>query len=250
MRFDDRIALVTGAGTGIGRAIAASLAAEGAHVHVTDVDLVRAEEVAAEIEATAGSADASAVDVTRAADVAAVLDRIGARHRRLDILVNNAGVNVRADFRHLTDAQWQSVRETNLDSVVRLCRDAFELLAASGRGSILNLSSIMAARALRQLAAYSATKAALTALSRALAVEYAPFGIRVNYLTPGFIDTALTSRVLRNPAISKALLERTPARRFGTPDDVARAALFLLSDDAAFITGAGLAVDGGMAAGL
>jgi meso-butanediol dehydrogenase / (S,S)-butanediol dehydrogenase / diacetyl reductase len=108
----------------------------------------------------------------------------------------------------------------------------------------------MARRGLRQLAGYSATKGAVSALTRALAVEYAPFGIRVNALAPGFIETALTERVLRNPAFSKALLEQTPLRRFGTGEDVARAALFLASDDSAFVTGAELAVDGGMSAGL
>jgi len=103
---------------------------------------------------------------------------------------------------------------------------------------------------LRQLASYSATKGAVSALTRALAVEFAPFGIRVNALAPGFIETALTERVLRNPVINKALLDRTPLRRFGTADDVANAALFFASDESAFITGAELAIDGGMSASL
>jgi NAD(P)-dependent dehydrogenase (short-subunit alcohol dehydrogenase family) len=108
----------------------------------------------------------------------------------------------------------------------------------------------MAHRGLRQLAGYSATKGAISALTRVLAVEYAAFNIRVNALTPGFIETAMTERVLRTPPIAKALSEQTPLRRFGTPDDVAAAALFFASDDSAFITGAELAVDGGMAAAL
>ena len=108
----------------------------------------------------------------------------------------------------------------------------------------------MGNRGLRQLAGYSATKGAVAALTRALAVEYAPFGIRVNALAPGFIETALTERVLRNPMINKALLDQTPLRRFGTPRDVALAALFLASSESGFITGTEIAVDGGMAAGL
>ncbi|HEX5600502.1 MAG TPA: SDR family oxidoreductase, partial [Hyphomicrobiaceae bacterium] len=169
---------------------------------------------------------------------------------RLDVLVNNAGLNVRGDFRHISEADWVRVREVNLDGVVRVAREGFNLLRVSGNSSLINLSSIMASRGLRQLASYSATKGAVSALTRALAVEFAPFGIRVNALAPGFIETALTERVLRNPVINKALLDRTPLRRFGTADDVANAALFFASDESAFITGAELAIDGGMSASL
>jgi len=172
------------------------------------------------------------------------------RHGRADVIVNNAGINVRADFRHLTDEEWVRIREVNLDGVVRIARDGFPLLKAAGNGSLVNVASIMGHRGLRQLAAYSATKGAVAALTRALAVEYAPFGIRVNTLSPGFIETALTERVLKNPAIRKALLDQTPMRRFGTGDDIARAALFFASEDSEFVTGAELFVDGGMAAGL
>lgn len=166
-------------------------------------------------------------------------------------MVNNAGLNVRGDFRHMSDADWVKVREVNLDGVVRIARDAFPLMKASGNAALVNLASIlMGHRGLRQLAGYSATKGAVSALTRALAVEYAPYGIRVNALAPGFIETALTGRVLRNPMIAKALLDQTPLKRFGTTDEVARAALFLASDNSSFITGAEIAVDGGMAAGL
>jgi NAD(P)-dependent dehydrogenase (short-subunit alcohol dehydrogenase family) len=172
------------------------------------------------------------------------------RFGRLDALVNNAGLNVRGDFRHLSDADWARIREVNLDGVVRVARDGFALLKASGRGSLINVASIMAHRGLRQLTAYSATKGAVVALTRGLAVEYAPFGIRVNALCPGFVHTALTERVLRNPAIEKALVESTALRRLGQPEEIARAALFLASDEASYITGAELAVDGGMSAVL
>lgn len=249
-RLEGRVALVTGAGNGIGAAIARLFAGEGAVVHVADLDGAAAEAVAAAIAASGGRAEAAAVDVSRGQDVTALLRRIGAAHAALDVVVNNAGINVRSDFRHLSDADWVRMREVNLDGVVRVARDSFELLRKSGRGSLINLASIMTHRGLRQLAGYSATKGAVSALTRALAVEYAPFGIRVNALAPGFIETALTERVLRNPLFNKALLDKTPMRRFGTPEDVARTALFFACDDSAFVTGAELAVDGGMAAGL
>ena len=170
-------------------------------------------------------------------------------HGRLDVLVNNAGLNVRGDFRHLSDADWVKIREVNLDGVVRVARDGFGLLKASGRGSLINIASIMAHRGLRQLTAYSATKGAVLALTRGLAVEYAPFDIRVNALCAGLRRDGADARArCSNPGIQKALLDSTPLRRFGTPEEIAKAALFLASDDASYVTGAELAVDGGMSA--
>jgi NAD(P)-dependent dehydrogenase (short-subunit alcohol dehydrogenase family) len=248
--LEGRIALVTGAGNGIGLGIARRFAGEGAHVYVADVDGEAAEAAVAAIRAQAGAATAVVADVSRGQDVTAMFRAVETAHGRLDVLVNNAGLNVRADFRHLSDADWVKIREVNLDGVVRVARDGFALLRASGRGSLINVASIMSHRGLRQLTAYSATKGAVSALTRGLAVEYAPFNIRVNALAPGFVETALTERALRNPMVSKALLDQTPLRRFGTPEDMAAAALFFASDESAFVTGAELAVDGGMSASL
>jgi NAD(P)-dependent dehydrogenase (short-subunit alcohol dehydrogenase family) len=245
-RLEDRIALVTGAGAGIGRAIAETFAREGAHVVVADIDAGAAKEVADAIVKSNGAASAHTVDVTDTGQVKALMDAIKEAHGRLDILVNNAGVGARADFRHLSDEDWDKVWAVNLDGTVRCAREAFDLLRASGRASIINLSSIMGAKHTRQMAVYSATKGAVSALSRSLAVEYAPYGIRVNTLLPGYVETALIGRYLQNPMIAKALLAQTPLRRFGTPEDIANAALFLASDEAAYITGAALNVDGGM----
>jgi NAD(P)-dependent dehydrogenase (short-subunit alcohol dehydrogenase family) len=249
-RLQDKIALVTGSAAGIGLATAQVFAAEGAHVYIADVDGEGADRAAKELLAKGLKASAMAVDVSRGQDVSALMRAIEQQHQRLDVVVNNAGINVRTEFRNMTDADWVSLREVNLDGIVRVARDAFPLLKASGRGSLVNLASIMGHRGMRTLAAYGATKGAISALTRGLAVEYAPFGIRVNALAPGFIETALTERVLKIEAFSKALLEQTPLRRFGTSEDVARAALFFASDESAFITGAELAVDGGMQATL
>ena len=245
-RLEDKIALVTGAGAGIGRAIAETFAREGANVVVADRDGEAARKTAEAIVKSNGAAQAETVDVTDTEQVKALMQRLAATFGRLDVLVNNAGVGERSDFRHLDDAAWDKVWKTNVDGTVRCAREAFDLLKASGKASIINLSSVMATKHTRQMSVYSATKGAVSALSRSLAVEYAPYGIRVNALCPGYVETALIGRYMQKPMIAKALLTQTPLRRFGTPQDIANAALFLASDEAAYITGAGLHVDGGM----
>lgn len=245
-RLEAKIALVTGGGAGIGRAICETFAREGAQVLVADIDGDAAKETAEQIVKANGAASAHTVDITDTAQVKALMADIKESHGRLDVLVNNAGVGARADFRHLTDAEWEKVWSVNLDGTVKCAREAFDLMRASGKASIVNLSSVMSAKHTRQMAVYSATKGAVSALSRSLAVEYAPYGIRVNTLLPGYVETALIGRYLKNPGIAKALLTQTPLRRFGRPEDIANAALFLASDEAAYITGAALNVDGGM----
>ncbi|MEZ5856304.1 MAG: SDR family NAD(P)-dependent oxidoreductase [Hyphomicrobiaceae bacterium] len=249
-RLDGRVAFVTGAGNGLGRAIARRLAQDGASVVLADLDGQAVEAVAAEIAAAGGTAKSFATDVTRGQDVTAVMRAIANSDGRLDILVNNAGINVRSDFRHMSQADWDRVREVNLDGVVRIAREGFELLRISSHAALINIASIMGDHGMRQLVAYSATKGAVVALTKGLAVEFAPFNIRVNAVCPGFVETALTARALRIPAFAKALIDKTPMRRFGTPEEIAAAVAFLASDDASFITGAALVVDGGMTAQL
>ncbi len=250
MRLAGKIAVVTGAGNGIGGAIAAVFAAEGAHVYVTDVDGAAAEAAAAALRAQQLQASALTVDVTRGQDVTHLMRTLAGAHGRIDVLVNNAGLNILSDFRNMTDADWVRIREVNLDGVMRIARDGFDLLRASGKGSLINVASVMGNRGLRPLAAYSATKGAVAALTRGLAVEYAPFHIRVNTLAPGYAETKLTQRALKLPQFRQALIDKTPMRRFGLPEEMAKAALFLASDDASYVTGAELAVDGGMSAAL
>ncbi len=249
-RLENRIALVTGSGNGIGKATALLFAAEGAHVHVADVDRAAAEATVAAIQAAGGQATAHATDVARGQDVSALFRAIQSAHGKLDVLVNNAGLNVRADFRHLTDDEWVKIREVNLDGVVRMARDGFPLLKASGSGSLINVASVMGRRGMRQLVAYSVTKGAVAALTRGLAVEYAPYNIRVNTISPGFVATSLTKQILRNSAVLDALVAETAMRRLGEPDEIARAILFFASDDSKYCTGSELTVDGGMTASL
>lgn len=249
-RLAEKIALITGAGAGIGLAMAEVFAAHGAHVYVTDVDGASAAAAADAIRAKGHAATAATMDVSRGQDVGATMRIIEAAHGKLDVVVNNAGLNVRGDFRHMSDADWTTIREVNLDGVVRVARDAFDLMRKAGNASLINVASIMGMKGLRQLTGYSATKGAVLALTKGLAVEYAPFGIRVNALAPGFVETALTERALRNPHFHKALLDRTLLKRFGTGEDIALAALFLASDDSRYVTGTELVVDGGMTAGV
>lgn len=249
-RLKDKIALVTGSGAGIGQGIAEHFALEGAFVYVTDINGQSAQEVATGILERGFKATSAIMDVSKGQDVTALIGRIKNEQGRLDILVSNAGLNVRGDFRHHSDADWVKIREVNLDGVVRMARDAFDLLRQSSAPSLINVASIMGTKGLRQLAGYSATKGAVVALTKALAVEYAPFKIRVNALSPGFVETALTERVLRNDLFQKWLIDRTLLKRLGTVEDIAKAALFLASEDSSYITGAELIVDGGMLAGL
>ena len=184
----------------------------------------------AELGKSGGTASPLAVDVSRGQDVTAMFRAVEKAHGRLDVLVNNAGLNVRGDFRHLSDADWVKIREVNLDGVVRVARDGFALLQgvqAAARSSTSPPS--WAHRGLRQLTAYSATKGAVLALTRGLAVEYAPFGIRVNALAPGFVETALTRARAQEPghpegaarlhalAGASARPRRSPRRRCSSP---------------------------------
>jgi meso-butanediol dehydrogenase / (S,S)-butanediol dehydrogenase / diacetyl reductase len=189
-------------------------------------------------------------DVTRGQDVTAMVRAVTAAHGRLDIVVSNAGLTLRADFRHLTDAEWVAIREVNLDGVLRIARDTFPLLAKSKHASLINIASILGQRGLRPAVAYSTTKGAVAAMTRGLAVEYAPFGIRVNTVSPGFVRTALTERVMRNPMLLKTLVDETVLKRLGDAHEIAKAVLFFASDDSSYCTGSELVVDGGMSASL
>lgn len=249
-RLAGKLAIVTGAGVGIGQAIAKRFAAEGAHVWVTDIDNETAERTALEIKAAGGAATAMRVDVSKGQDLTALIRNVGSAHGRADVLVNNAGILVRGEVRTLSDEDWTKLREVNIDGVLRLSRDSLPLLRKSQSASIINISSIMASRGLRPLAAYSATKGAVTALTKGLAVEYAPFNVRVNSISPGYIETAITDRLLKLPPVRKALVDKTPMGRLGSPEDLTGAAVFFASDDSRYCTGADLLVDGGMAAGL
>ena len=240
-RLEGKIGLVTGAGGGIGRAIVRRFAQAGAQVIATDRDRTSLAELAKELPGVV----TLEADVTVLDEVKAMFAEVEKRFGRLDVLVNNAGVGSRTDFRYLSDEDWAGVLDVNLGGAVRCMREGLDLLKAAGDGAIVNLGSIMEMRHVRQLSAYAASKAAIGAVTRSVAVEYAPFGIRVNSISPGYIETPMTKTVLRNEAMREALLARTPLNRFAQPSDIAEAALFLASAEASCITGQCLVVDAG-----
>ena len=242
--LDGKIVLVTGAGKGIGAAIAARFASVGAIVVVNDVDRASADESAAAITAAGGTATAVAADVSDGEQVAAMFDTVMDTHGTVDVLVNNAGlVSPMLHFFEADEAWWRRIVDVNLTGHFLCCHHAARIMAKAGGGSIINMSSGGATRAHRSFTAYDATKGGIEAFTRALALDLGPYDIRVNALMPGSIDTSglsIADRTLRG--------ENVPLGRIGEPHDMTGAALFLASDDASYITGDVIRIDGGMLA--
>jgi NAD(P)-dependent dehydrogenase (short-subunit alcohol dehydrogenase family) len=241
------VAAITGGALGIGRATALAFAAEGAAVALGDVELDEAETVAREIAGAGGRAIAIGVDVGDAAQVQAFVDRTVAELGRLDILFANAGIAHSAPFLEHPEAQWHRVLRVNLTGVFLCCQAAARHMVAHGGGRIVATASINGFRGVENLVGYNVAKAGVIELTRTMAVELAQHNVTVNAIAPAQIDTRLT-RGLPEEA-RRRRVERIPMGRFGEPEEVARAAVFLASDDASYITGHTLAVDGGYLAG-
>jgi NAD(P)-dependent dehydrogenase (short-subunit alcohol dehydrogenase family) len=246
LRLASKHALITGAGSGIGRSISVLFAREGARVAAVDRDRRRAEETRRAIEAEGGVALALTAEVSSGDSVERLLEEIRERWGALDILVNNAGVAIRRSFARLREAQWDEILATNLKGAVLCTQKALPLLRRQRGSKVVNIASIEVFRHGRKLSAYAASKGALASLSRSLAVELAPDGIHVNYICPGFIRTDMTRRYAERWLTRKIVEHRTPLGRMGEPEDVARVALFLASSDSDFVTGEGIVVDGGL----
>jgi 2-deoxy-D-gluconate 3-dehydrogenase len=245
------VALVTAAGRGIGRATARLLAAAGALVVVTDVDPTPAAQVASDIEAAGGRAESRMLDVADEAAVVTTIAEIASRHGAIDVLVNNAGVGNRTASESMSTADWNRVVEVNLTGAFRCAREAGQSMLHKGRGAIVNVTSVMGltGASLYPNPAYHASKAALINWTRALAVEWAGRGVRVNAVAPGYVATAYTRKVFATPEYRARILARQVLGRLIEPEEVAAAIVFLASDAASAITGITVPVDGGWSAG-
>lgn len=247
-----KVAIVTGAGSGIGEATARLMAREGAVVVVADKSRDAAQRVAAAIEAEGGRAEPYAVDVSDAKAVREMADTVSARFERVDILVNNAGYGIAATVVDTDEADWGALMRVNVDGVFYGCKYVIPIMQRQGSGVIVNTASAGALVGLRQRAAYCASKGAVAALTRAMALDHATEGIRINCVAPGTIESPYFSEIFArsdDPAALRASLEaRQPMGRLGQPDEVARAIVFLSTDDASFATGSTLVLDGGLTA--
>jgi NAD(P)-dependent dehydrogenase (short-subunit alcohol dehydrogenase family) len=243
-----RTAVVIGATSGIGKAIALGLADAGADVVPVGRRAALATAAALEVESRGRRSIATTADVTDADSVQALADAVIERFGKVDILVNAAGRSIRRPTLEVSDAEWEEILDTNLTGMVRACRVFGRHMIERGYGRIINIGSLTSVLALHEVAAYGASKAGVAALTKSLAVEWAPHGVCVNAILPGVFRTALNEGLLDGTARGKELLLRTPMRRFGQPEECAGAAVFLASEAASFVTGHLLAVDGGFLA--
>lgn len=255
-RLDRKIAFVTGAGSGIGEQIARLFAQQGAHITLADVRLDAAERVAGEIRDAGGSARAEQLDVADESQVKAVIEGVAATEGRLDILVNNAGISHVGNILETSLHDWESVMRVNAGGVFLCAREAVrQMLAQSPVGGvIINMSSAAANIGIERRLPYSASKGAVLSLTRSIAIDFVTKGIRCNAICPGTVHTPFVESYLaRNFAghedeVRQQLHARQPIGRMGRPDEIAYAALYLASDEASFVTGSALVIDGGWTA--
>jgi 3-oxoacyl-[acyl-carrier protein] reductase len=243
-RFEGRVSIVTGASQGIGEAIARDLAGEGATVILADVQLEKLEAVARSIAEAGGRAEAHAVDVADTASVERTVAAVAEAHKRIDHLVNNAGITRDGLLMRMKEEDWDAVLRVNLKGTFNFSKAVLRTMIGARAGRIVNIASVAGLMGNAGQANYAASKAGVIALARSLAREVGARGITVNAVAPGFISTAMTDKLPEE--VKATYLEIIPLKKFGLPKDVSSAVRFLLSDDASYITGQVISVNGGM----
>jgi len=240
-----RTALITGASKGLGKAMAIALAAEGARVGLISRDVALLNGVAAEIGRNASIFPA---DVTSEEQVRAIERDVAEHFGKVNILINNAGVNVRKPVTDFTLEEWRRVMDTSVTAAFLMCRSFVPMMTGVGYGRILNMTSIMSHVSLPGRTAYSAAKSALLGMTKALALELAPEGITANGISPGPFGTEMNKPLMENPEANAQFLASIPANRWGKVEEIGQLAVYLCSDDAGFITGTDILIDGGWTA--
>jgi NAD(P)-dependent dehydrogenase (short-subunit alcohol dehydrogenase family) len=243
--LEGRVAFVTGTSRGLGRALARALAAAGAAVACTARDLDDARAAAKEVEAAGGRARGYRVDVTRTTEVTRAVADAERELGGIDILVNNAGVTLERASAEVSDEEWERVLTTNVSGMFRCARAVVPGMMARGRGKIVNIGSMYGKIGVPRYAAYCASKAAVEGLTRSLAAEWARYGIQVNCLAPGYLNTDIPRAALADEKTRKLFLSKVPARRIGEPDEIGPLAVYLASSASDFMTGQTLYIDGG-----
>ncbi|GIK62389.1 MAG: short chain dehydrogenase [Chloroflexota bacterium] len=250
MRFKEKVVIVTGGATGIGRAASILFAAEGAHVLVADINPDKGQETLDAIRQDGGQATFFQVDVSNEAHVMALTQQADTQFGGVDVLFNNAGIGLSKAAADTSSSEWDKILGVNLKGCFFFCKYTLPLMQKRGGGSIVINASANGVMAEPAIAAYCASKGGLIAFTRSLALDYAKYNIRVNCINAGYIDTPINSEFFATPGSWEFAAKLHPIGRVGRPEEVAKAALFLASDDASFITGAALAVDGGLTAAI
>ena len=244
----EKIAIVTGGASGLGFAIARKFVNQ----NIRTIIVGRNEQKLQEAKVCLGDkCNTVAFDLNQLDQIPEQVRNIAERFGRIDILVNNAGINLKKEMTEVTDSEFQQIIQTNLTSVFTLSREVSKVMIAQKIGAIVNISSMAAHYGIPKVIAYTASKAAIEGMTRSMTVDLSPLGIRVNCVAPGFIVTSMSTTALNNdPERKQRVLARTPMGKLGLPEDVANAVYFLVSDEAAYITGAVLPVDGGNSVGF